>query len=232
MRRSLLLLPILLLLQPARAQLRVFIALEAGVTHEPYQRTDPAGDLRKLPLNAALIGFALRQELKRHLFVESGLLYKSYNAGISFRSQPDAWGSGTAFHASLLPLRFGRSFNLIKDRLTAEVLVGPVIGLRTDGELDTSYTYGSFVSLTDSIGYSYSLVSQKQFALFQGGVGIGCRISGRLYFSLSGSYYAGPKEVWTQQIRYRHLNGPVREAEARSHGSFALLGASLRLRMP
>src|SRR5690242_17240619 len=164
----------------ALGQKKTYFGLEFSVANDIYKITDDGGYLFNVPLINGVGGLNLRQEINRHLFVETGLILKYYQQGLGFKTIPYYTSSSTD-PSLIIPLRFGLNLNLYKGK----IYLVPVVGYSFVINMLYGYGYGygyspgyssyhgKQTSATTTIDYDireyYDL--SRYFSLLQTGIG-------------------------------------------------------------
>ena len=212
------------------AQNKTYIGAEAAVSSDIYDIVDNFSGLKNSPLITGLWGFTIRHELSNHLFLETGLLRKYYNEGISFKIS-SGYTETNAINAWLVPLRLGTKINLHKDKIHLVPVIGYIYCINSDyGYGDGSGSGYEYHPNGDSMSYNYKAFYNfnKAFPLLQTCMGLEFKLLQSALINVSVSYYTGFKKVILQDINYSVNNSPVQTATALSKGEMVCLGVGFK----
>jgi hypothetical protein len=219
-------------------QNKTYFGVEAAVTNDFYHMSDNRGSLRKhVPLVSGMGGINVRHEFHKNLFFELAVLRTEYEVGFGFRNA--AWGmygSGNSIDAWIIPLRFGKKFNLVKEKLFLVPVIGYAVCINSDYGFDAGQgpdgtgsgsqglANGQQATYTETISDSFS----KTFPLVQTGVGIEFKFHKSALFSLSMNYYSGFRKVIQDKISYSIDNSTSQTAIDVSKGQMLSISAGLK----
>lgn len=217
------------------AQYKTWLGGEGAATNDFYHITDNGNTLRKFsPLVSGIGGVNVRQELPKNFFAEVAVLWTEYEEGVSFHNAL-GYGSGNAINAVIIPLRIGKKFNLVKQKL----FLGPVLGYSRCINSDYGYDddtsgpnsegldplkNGQSVHYTETGHASFS----KTYPLIQTGISVEFIFLKSAMFFLSFNYYTGTRKVIQEDITYSVDSAAPQTATAVSKGQMLTLGGGLK----
>jgi hypothetical protein len=222
------LLSVFLLFSTASAQRNTHFGVEAAVTHDVYDYIDKGSLLKTPALLSGYYGISIRQDLTSTLFLETGLLRKSYAEGIGFNTS-SGYSSSEAIRGWLIPLRMGTRINLNKQKLYLVPVVGFSLGINSDYGYGDGGGGGYEMTAKDTVYYSvYSKLSlRRSFPLLQTGLGAEFVLLRTALVSLSANYYTGFKNLIEQDISYTHNSRP-NTATGLSKGDMLAFGLAVK----
>jgi hypothetical protein len=218
------------------AQYKIWLGGEGSITNDFYHITDNGNMLRKhVPLISGMGGVNVRQELPKNFFIELAILWTEYEEGIGFK-KAQAYGESNTIDATIIPLRVGKKFNLIKQKLFLTPIVGYARCINADYGYDDPpgsgpsstgkdpLTNGQSVSYTETEHTSFS----KTYPLIQTGVSVELIFLKSAMFFLSVNYYSGVRKVIQEDIVYSAENLTPQTATAVSKGQMLAIGCGLK----
>ncbi len=210
----------------ATAQNKTYFGFEFAVSNDLFKITDSGDHLISVPLYNVIGGFNLRQEINKHIFIETGVILKPYQQGFGFKTIP--YYTSTSSESSwLIPLRFGLNVNLHKEKMYLVPIIGYTFGINPQSGISG---HGTAISSTTTINYNYtgSSYSSPHFSLLQTGVGFEFKISNTLLFAISGNYYIGFNKITQLDIIYSVNNDAPVSGTAVSKGEFWCVSTGLK----
>lgn len=213
----------------ALGQRKTWLGIEASITSDQYNTTDPGNEMRKIPILGALGGVVVRQEISARFFLETAILFKNYDEGIGFKKEP-GYSTSTGFNAWVLPLRAGMKFLICRRKPIYLVPVaGYAFGLNADYNYGAGGGSGTTITNTDIVQYDYTSSYKSQtFHLLQAGAAIQFRFFRKASIQVSGNYYAGLTRIMEQDVSYSINNGAPQNALIRGNGSFWNIGVGMQ----
>jgi hypothetical protein len=215
------------LLNPASGQNKTYFGIEFLAANDLFTITDNGDYLMPVPLINGQIGLQVRQEINRIIFIESGVILKHYWQGFAFKTIP-YYSSSSSDPSWIIPLRFGLTLNLHKEKIFFIPVVGYSFGINPP--FGYGLGYGTQTSNTTTIDYNYTENPDvsRYFSLVQTGVGLEFKLFKTLRLSTTANYYSGFNKITQLDIQYTVNNaGPV-TGKAISHGTFWGIGAGLK----
>jgi hypothetical protein len=218
---------IICFLNSTLGQNKTYFGLEFSAFNDIYKITDNGDYLINVPLVDAQGGFNLRQEINKNLFIETGLILKYYWEGFGFKTIP-YYSSSSSDPSWLIPLRFGLSFNLYKDKIYLVPVVGFTFGINPP--YGYGLGYGKQTSSTTTIDYNYTENPDvsRYFSLLQTGIGFEVKLFKALLFSVSTNYYKGFNRTTHLDINYTVNNTNQTTGTAISKGEFWCVSAGFK----
>jgi hypothetical protein len=218
-----------LLANTSSAQKNTYIGVEGALNADVYEIVDNGNLLRNTAPLAAYYGLSIRQDLSSSVFVETGLLRKSYMEGIGFKTS-SGYSSGDAINAWFIPLRLGTRINLHRQKLHLVPVIGYTQGINSDYGYGNGGSGGFEIYNQDTIHYSmYSKLSlQRLFPLLQTGMGVEFVLFRTLLTSVAASYYTGFKNLMEQDIEYTHNSSSTYTAKGLSKGETLSFGVAFK----
>jgi hypothetical protein len=210
------------------AQKNTHFGVEAAVTHDVYEYIDKGATLKTPALLSGYYGISIRQDLSSTLFLETGLLRKSYAEGIGFNTST-GYSSSEAIRGWLIPFRMGTRINLNKQKLHLVPVIGYSLGINSDYGYGDGGGGGYEMTAKDTVHYTvYSKLSlQRTFPLLQTGLGAEFVLFRTALVSLSANYYTGFKNLIEQDIAYTH-NSISYTATGLSKGEMLAFGLAVK----
>ncbi len=221
----------LIIITPASfSQKKTYFSAEASVTNDVYEISDNGGGLKNIPLLTALVGFNIRQDISKKVFLETGLLIKPYDEGIGFKIS-SGYTQTNAINAWFIPVRIGSKIKSLKEKIHLVTVLGFTYGINSDygfgnggGAGFEKYAGGDSVRYTYASNYNF----RKSFPLIQAGLGLEFRLFHTALLSLSSNYYAGLNKIIQQDITYKINNSPEQKATTFSKGDTFGLGIDIK----
>lgn len=212
-------------------QKTTYIGVEAAVNNDIYDIIDNGTLLKQVPIITSYFGLNIRQEIGQAVFLETGLLRKSYHEAIGFNTS-SRYTETDAINAWLIPVRFGVRINLLnlqRQQIYLVPVIGYVLGINSDYGYGDGIQSGSERSAHDTLSYNvYSKLSlRKTFPLLQTGLGVEFVFARVLLVNVNANYYTGFKNVIEQNIEYTH-NSVTSTASGLSKGEMMSLGLSIK----
>lgn len=211
----------------ALGQSKTYFGLEFSVANDIYSINDNGDYLISVPLINGLGGINLRQEIKRNIFIEAGLLLKVYQEGFGFKTIP-YYSSSSSDPSWIIPVRFGLNLNLYKEKVSFVPIVGYSFGINPP--FGYGLGYGKQISSTTTIDYNFTENPEvsRYFSLLQTGIGFEFKLFKTLLFSLSTNYYSGFNKTIHLDINYTVNNSNQTTGTAISKGEFWCLSTGLK----
>jgi hypothetical protein len=212
-------------------QNKTYFGIEAAVTGDFYKINDNGGEIKKTPFTSGLWGINIKQEITNKLFLETGLIRKYYSDGVNFK-KISSTSTNNEFNAWFIPIRFGASINLKKNK----IFIVPVIGYNfcinsNYGEVGGTGASG-FVGESNGNKVTYSYTSNynlvKTFSLLQTGIGIEFKLFKTASLSFYSNYYFGFKKINVLDIKYSINNSNTQSAEAISKSNMTSFGVQVK----
>ncbi len=227
-RRFLLLFPVVFSSIMASAQRPTYLGAEGAVNLDVYDYIDNGSLITHQYPSSGYFGLNIRQDINPCLFIEAGLLRKSYNEGIGFTTSA-GYSSGNAIDAWLIPLRLGTRINIFDKKVFVVPVVGFALGINTDYGYGDGGLGGSEITKRDTIIFSVNskLSLTRTFPLLQTGIGIEFMLLRTALISVAANYYTGFKNVMTQDIEYTH-NSATYTAKGLSKGEIVSFGIACK----
>jgi len=214
------------LLNSAYGQKKTYLGFEFSGANDLYDLTDNGGYLKIVPLDNALGGFTIRQEINSRIFIETGVIMKYLQDGIGFKPIP-YYGTSSSDPSWLIPLRFGVDLNLFKEKIFLVPVAGYTVGINPSYGYGVSYgtqTYG-----TTTITY-YSTENpnvSRYSSLLQTGIGFEFKVKA-LLFSISTNYYFGFNNIQQWDIKYYVNSAGPYTGKTVDKGEFWCVGVGIR----
>ena len=209
------------------AQKKTHLGLEFSLFRDIHEIRDNGGYLMTLPLMEAQGGITIRQEIKRQMFIEGGLIVKPYSNAIGFKTIPVSF-VGTEDVSALIPLRLGLKLNVYDEK----IYLVPVIGYSFSANAPSGYGKGSGTRESSATTIAYTAAenpdASRYVSLFQIGVGLEFPIFDVMLLSISTNYYKGFNPIWVSEIRYTVNNSFSTTGTVTSKGDFWCLSTSLK----
>jgi hypothetical protein len=185
-------------LNTTNAQNRTYFGLEFSLFRDIPKIKDNGDYLMTLPVMEPLGGITVRQEIKKQIIVEAGVIVKPYSDAIGFKPIPVSF-AGTEGISLMIPIRLGMNLNVYKDK----IYLVPVIGYSYSANTPTGYgrDSGTQESSTTTITYTSTKNSDvsRYVSLLQMGAGFEFHIF-NLLLSISTNYYKGYSPIWISDI--------------------------------
>lgn len=214
-------------LNPALGQNKTYFGLEFSVANDIYKIRDNGDYLISVPLVDAQGGFNIRQELRRNLFVETGLILKYYWEGFGFKTIP-SYSTSSSDPSWIIPLRLGINLNLYKSKIFLVPIVGYALGVNPP--FGYGFGYGRQTSSNTTIFYSYTENPDvsRYFSLLQTGIAVEFKLFQTLLCPISINYYGGFNKATHLDINYTVNNGNETTGTAISKGEFWCVSTGIK----
>lgn len=218
---------IVCLISLAYGQNKTYFGLEFSLANDIFKISDNGNYLIKIPLINGQGELKLRQEIRRNLFIETGLIMKYYQQGFGFKSIP-YYGSSSGDPSWIIPLRFGFKLNILKEKIYLVPVVGYSFGINPP--YGNGLGYGNPTSSSTTIDYDYTENPNvsRYFSLLQTGIGFEFKLFKTLLFSISTNYYGGFRETTHLDINYTVNNSNQTTGTAISKGEFWCVSTGLK----
>ena len=210
------------------AQNRTLIGIEGNLTSDYYKINDPGNEMKKTPIAGGLAGIVVRQEIGKKIFLETGVMMKNYDEGISFKKD-FGYSTSTGFSAWVIPLRAGMVIPMGWKRLRLVPVIGYALGINRDFYYGAGGGGGTTITNSHTVSYEYySDYKNEVFHLLQAGLGLQFRFFKRGNLTVSGNFYPGLTKVMEQNITYNIDNGPTQFATSEGRGRFWTIGLGIQ----
>ena len=218
---------IIYLLNFAYGQNKTYFGFEFSVANDIYKINDNGDYLINVPLINGQGGFNLRQDIKRNIFIEAGLVLKYYQDGFGFKTIP-YYSSSSSDPSWLIPVRFGLNLNLYKEKIYLVPVVGYSFGINPP--FGYGLGYGKQTSSATTIDYNYTENPDvsRYFSLLQTGIGFEFKLFKTLLLSISTNYYSGFNKTTHLDINYTVNNLNQTTGTAISKGEFWCVSTGLK----
>lgn len=212
----------------AQAQQNTFLSVEGAFCRDLYGIEDNGHFLVTVPLNTALWGISVLQEIDSRAFVEVGVFSKSYWEGFGFRNIP-VYGTNDAFNAVIIPLKFGYRINL-PWQFSLVPSAGISMGINTSPELASGGGSGNIVSNGNTIEYTFEENDDvvRTFFMAHPSITIERTLLGTFVLGISVSRAFGFNQANRLDIRYTINNASSIAATAVNRGDYWSAGLALR----
>jgi hypothetical protein len=210
-------------------QKTTWVGIEGSFAVDRYEIVDHYGALKRPVIISPLAGINIRQEITGNTFLETGILYKPYDEGTSFKGN-FGYSQSTGFNAWIIPVRMGTKIKLYR-----KVCMIPVIGYAIG--FDRDYTYdtgggtgsGSISNTGTVINYNYDVTyPSRSWGLLQTGIGFQFILFKKMDLTVSTNYYTGFKTVLSQHYQYSVNSSAQHEADTFTNGGFFSSGIAFR----
>lgn len=208
------------------AQRKTFLGLEGSIANDLYEVEDNGYGLESVPLYTNAWGISIRQELNNKLFLEVGILTKTYWLSAAFN--PEFY----VYHAScktlLIPVRLGYSIKLSKN-IFLLLMPGVVLGINRDDHLDSGTSWLIEGNSRTDFSYEENEEVSKYFMLLNPTIGIEQKFfKGTVPLSLFLVRNFGFTKMQQLDITYSTNGSAPVSAKEISYGEFWSLGLSLK----
>lgn len=213
-----------------------YLGFEAALNHDLYEFKDPCNLFSSTLLNSGSWGFTLGQEINKNLVLESGIIVKYYDTGYRFTSDVGEFAvvvSSSAFTAIQIPLRLQGRVKLIKNKLDLTGTLGYHFAFNsnyTPGVVGQGEGMYGVDGDTIRISTVYKPLD-KNFSLFEAGIGLDILSGPNLVISISSSYYLGFNPVYQMEFETEGTNCVSDGATGTSNGSYWNVGFGLKYRI-
>jgi hypothetical protein len=214
-------------LNTTNAQNKTYFGFEFSLFRDIHKIKDNGNYLTTLPLMEPQGGITVRQEIKKQIFVEAGVIVKPYSDAIGFKPVPVSF-VGTEGISLLIPIRLGLNLNLYDEK----IYLAPVIGYSYSANTPSSYGRDSGTQESSTTTISYTATESpdvsRYVSLLQIGIGFEFEIFDVLLFSISTSYYKGYTPIWISDINYTVNNSSSMTGTVTSKGDFWCVSTALK----
>lgn len=218
---------IIYILNPAYGQNKTYFGFEFSVANDIHKITDHGDYLLSVPLIDGQGVLNIRQEINRSLFVEAGLIMKYYWEGFGFKTIP-YYSSTSSDPSWIIPMRFGFSFNLYKEKIYAVPVVGYSFGINPPYGYGLGYGQQTSGNTTINYNYTENPDVSRYFSLLQTGIGLEFKLFRTLLFSISTNYYKGFNKTTQLDINYTVNNTNQATGTVIGKGEFWCVSSGLR----
>jgi hypothetical protein len=210
---------IIFFINSATGQSKTYFGLEFSIFNDIYKIEDQGNALKTVPLTDAQGGINIRQEIKRKIFLEAGVIFKQYWEGFGFRTIP-SYSASTDDPSWLIPVRIGANLNIYKEQLYLVPVIGYTYGINPPYGGGGGRGRAQAGTLMISYNYTNAPDSYRYFPLLQTGIGFEFPVLKTFLVSISSSYYSGFKQVTRLDITYTVNGSDPIMATATSKGEF------------
>ena len=208
------------------AQNKTYFGLEFSLFRDMHKIKDNGNYLMTLPLMEPQGGITVRQEIKKRIFVEAGVIVKPYSDAIGFKPIPVSF-VGTEGVSWLIPIRLGLNLNVHE-----KIHFVPVIGYSYSANTPSSYGRDSGTQESSATTITYTFTENpdvsRYVSLLQLGVGFDFYIFDVLLLSISTNYYKGYAPIWIADINYTVDNSFSTTGTVTSKGDFWCVSTGLK----
>ena len=202
------------------------IGFDVEVNRDFWELSDSHSELKKSPRINGSPGICYRYEFPKKWVVMSGIRFKYYSGGVSFKRIQGTFTS-TGGPALQVPLLLGKNINLYKEKLFLCPLLGGVFNALLVNDTGTSRGYIGHGS--DSIRFSAATRnSRSTFIALRLGLSLEYKVSKRFSAAVFFQYTKGFSVVSKEYIRYHTNVTPETEAVQTNYGTY---GTYLGLRL-
>jgi len=209
-------------------QNRTYFGIEFSVANDIYKVNDNGDYLIAVALTNSQGGINLRQEIKRNIFIETGLMLKYYQEGFGFKTMPFYTYLSSNDISWIIPVRIGLNLNVYKNKVHFTPIVGYSFGINPPPGY--GLRFGKQTHRTTEINYNYAanLNISSHFSLVQTGLGFEFTLFKLLLFSVSANYYSGFNKINQLDINYTVNNSNQTTGTATSKGEFWCVSTGLK----
>ena len=214
-------------LNTTNAQNKTYFGLEFSLFRDIHKINDNGNYLMTLPLMEPQGGITVRQEIKKQIFVEAGVIVKPYSDAIGFKPMPVSF-VGTEGVSLLIPIRLGLNLNVYEEK----IYLVPVIGYSYGANTPSSYGRDSGTQESSTTTITYTSTENpdvsRYASLLQIGIGFEFQIFDVLLLSISTNYYKGYTPIWISDINYTVDNSFSTTGTVTSKGDFWCVSTGLK----
>lgn len=211
----------------AQSQNKTYLGLELSLFRDLNKINDNGNYLIALPSMELQGGITIRQEIRKRIFVESGVILRPYSTAIGFKPIPVSF-VGTDGISFLIPIRLGLNINVYKEK----IFLVPVAGYSFSANRASRFGKDAGTQESSTTVITYTSLDNpnvsRNASLLQMGLGVDFPVFDAFRFTLSYNYYKGYTSIWETEINYSVNNSTASNAQVSSKGDFWCLSAGLR----
>ncbi|MFO7668699.1 MAG: hypothetical protein R6W31_03485 [Bacteroidales bacterium] len=191
-KRTILLLSLLLLLLPLQAQLKTYLTLEAGPHWSLVQAEDPGNYFEKAGVGSTIAGLTLEQEVISNLSVVTGIYYRPCKTGMNMTDNRRMQSRSDSHTAVMIPVRIQYRIQPTEYPVSFTPRLGYLYSMNSVA--DGTFSYSGVLSAPGGPAFSYvhgQTADEPGKHLLEMGMAIGLRFSGFWQVSFNVSYLSG-----------------------------------------
>ena len=222
-----------LLSNPAYAQLRTWLTVEAGPQWSMLKVSDPGGYFQAANVRSFMSGITVGQEIIPKLIISTGVLYIPRSDGVNMIDERPNQSSWVASSSFLIPLR---AEYVVKPG-DYPVYFTPRIGYvyNHDTQNEDPYSASSVLSASDGTALTYDIRQQTEQAishLLEIGLGVNLRFSNSWQSSINLSYMTGLLGTPANRYSLDYSDGGARASTTEYTSKGNSLISTLALNIP